>query len=100
MENETTSANYVPSTNIRITLNAILPSGDPNRIKYLIEYLDANGIYKPLPPVGEPHPAKEGNITAETGTTAAHQFGKMKWHHHSDCITIEIGGAEYQICWP
>jgi hypothetical protein len=27
-------------------------------------------------------------------------FAQLKWHHHNpDCITFEIGGAQYQICF-
>lgn len=56
---------------------------------------------KKLPKIGEEHPEKPGTyIEAEDGTGGAAQFATIKWHHHSDCITLDIGGALYQICWP
>jgi hypothetical protein len=56
---------------------------------------------KKLPKIGEEHPEKPGTyIEAEDGTPQAVSFATIKWHHHSDCITLDIGGAQYQICWP
>ena len=56
---------------------------------------------KKLPKIGEVHPEKPGTyIEPEDGTGGAVSFATIKWHHHSDCITLDIGGALYQICWP
>jgi hypothetical protein len=93
-------ANYVASKAIRISLNVILPSGNPRDIKYLVEYLDDDGFHRPLPKIGDPHPCNGKPIAEENGTLDAPPFAHIKWHHHSDCITIDIGGALYQICWP
>ena len=68
--------------------------------KKLVEYLDNDGFYRPLPKIGDPHPASGERIVEEEGTSNAPPFAHVKWHHHSDCITIDIGGSTYQICWP
>ena len=60
-----------------------------------------NSNPKKLPKIGEEHPDNPGTIIEpEDGTGGAAQFATIKWHHHSDCITLDIGGALYQICWP
>ena len=97
---ESEKINYVASKVIRVTFNVILPSQDPRDIKKLVEYLDDDGFYRPLPRIGDPHPANGERITEDEGTADAPPFAHIKWHHHSDCITIEIGGAQYQVCWP
>ena len=94
-------ANYVASKVIRITLNVVAPNGMADEIQHQVEYLDDNsGFNKPLPRVGDPHPGNGRPIEAEHGTGGATAFAHIKWHHHSDCITIDIGGAQYQVCWP
>ena len=59
-----------------------------------------NGNPKKLPKIGDNHPDNNRPIEPEDGTGGAAQFAAIKWHHHSDCITLDIGGALYQICWP
>jgi len=65
-----------------------------------VEFVDNAGQNKPLPKVGQPHPGG-GTIGPERGTLTAAVFAQLKWHHHNpECITLEIGGAQYQICFP
>ena len=97
---ESENVNYVASRVIRVTFNVTLPSQDPRNIKKLVEYLDDDGFYRPLPRITDLHPVNGKPITEDTGTANAPPFAHIKWHHHSDCITIDIGGAVYQVCWP
>jgi len=64
-----------------------------------VEFEDSASVKKHLPKVGQPHPGG-GTIVAEKGTLTAVVIAQIKFHHHSDCITFEIGGAQYQICDP
>lgn len=60
-----------------------------------------NGNPKKLPKIGQQHPDNQRPIEPETGTEKAEVIGYIKWHHHNpDCITLDIGGALYQICFP
>jgi hypothetical protein len=60
-----------------------------------------NGNPKKLPKIGERHPDNPDPIEAEDGTQYATPIATIKYHHHSDCITLDLGGgAVYQICWP
>ena len=82
---------------ITVILDAI---GDPDLES--VEYIDLNGNKKPLPKVGEGHPdpGNDNPIVREKGTLVAAVFAQLKWHHaNPDCITFEIGGAQYQICF-
>jgi hypothetical protein len=89
-------ANHVTSKEMIITV-ILDPNGDPD-IKS-VEF-DDGGIKKTLPKVGEKHPGNPNKIEKEKGTNVAAVFAQLKWHHHNpDCITFEIGGAQYQICF-
>jgi hypothetical protein len=62
-----------------------------------------NNVRKNLPKVGDRDPDDNEEIVLEPHTGEAKpiqdQVRIIKWHHHSpDCITVEIGGAQYQVC--
>ena len=89
--------NHVASKEMIITV-ILDGSGDPD-IKS-VEFVDNGGLKKHLPMVGKKHPDNPDPIVKEKGTNVATVFAQLKWHHHNpDCITFEIGGAQYQICF-
>ena len=88
-------ANPVKSQKMIVTI-ILDAAGDPDIQS--VEYVNDSGPH-PLPKVGQTHP-NGGTIGPERGTLTAAVFAQLKWHHHSDCITFEIGGAQYQICFP
>ena len=92
----------VKSKIIRIILNVTPQNGDPQKVQYEVEYFDNdNGFHRHLPKIDDPLPTGSGMITAELGTDTAATIGYIKYHRHNpECITIEIGGAQYQVCWP
>ena len=64
-----------------------------------VEY-KKNNTPKKLPKINDNHPDNNRPIEAEDGTEYATVIGTIKYHRHSECITLDIGGAQYQICWP
>ena len=90
-------ANHVRSREMIITVK-LDANNDPD-IKS-VEFIDGS-TKKTLPKVGDNHPGNGNKIEKEKGTNVAAVFAQLKWHHHNpDCITFEIGGAQYQICDP
>jgi hypothetical protein len=91
-ETATSTRNHVKSDVMTITIKhdktfqvAYKKNGNPNN---------------KLPKIGDRHPDNNRPIEAEEGTEKAETIGYIKWHHHNpDCITVEIGGAQYQICF-
>jgi hypothetical protein len=91
LETATPPANHVESGVMIITVKV-------NK-DIAVEYVK-NGNPKKLPKIGENHPDNGRPIVKEHGTDDATTIGLIKWHHHNpDCITLEIGGAQYQICF-
>ena len=87
--------NHVSSQYVIITVNVTNGKIDE------VQYVDSQGNRKHLPKIGEAHPGNGKPIMKEPGTDSAAAFAQLKWHHHNpDCITIDIGGAQYQVCWP
>jgi hypothetical protein len=64
-----------------------------------------DGVWKDLPKIGDIDPEDKEKIEPEPHTPNAvpikDQIRSIKYHSHSpDCITVDIGGAQYQVCWP
>jgi hypothetical protein len=92
LEEATSLKNHVKSEAVIITVKV---NKDVN-----VQFLK-NGNPKKLPKIGDNHPDNNRPIEAEEGTEQAAIIGYIKWHHHNpDCITIDIGGAQYQVCFP
>ena len=74
--------------------------------KVTVEYTK-NGNRKKLPKIGDTDPDDGVIIEPDPHTDNSkpinEQVRVIKHHWHNpgeDCITVEIGGATYQVCWP
>ena len=94
---EVAQPNHVESKKMIITV-ILDTNGEPDLES--VEFVDNNSQKRTLPRVGDEHPINHNPIVKEKGTLLATVFAQLKWHHHNpDCITFEIGGAQYQICF-